>query len=195
MKKNPEWLEFDSRLKIDKAESEIVITKSRHGKRTDLINSRFIAITILLLAGFISWDLMLIKNYNLEYWYFLLMVPFLIVVAIGMTIDSFKLKDEQIKKKEIIINKMSHLRFKVDDTDTKEDQIKAVNLYFQEDQEIGNHPQVCLELKLDSRSVLEIDSERNYLELLRSGNEICNFLNLKLNVFSGRSPYKNRIKL
>ena len=70
-----------------------------------------------------------------------------------------------------------------------------LNLFWTEEQEAGSFPKAVLELKINDRKIVLIDDDDNYLELLRCGNEMAIFLNKKLNVFKGGSPFKSKIEL
>lgn len=193
--KFPLWKENEKRLNVELKNDEILISKTEEAKRDEISKYTFGIIIIGIILVFGIWTVFFDKKSNLDFWYTIIVSPFVIALFIGLII---KRKETKIKsKQEKVIKILASLKVKIFDNGAflDENQIKAINLFWTDDNEAGSFPKATLELKITDRSAILIDEDGNYLELLRKGNEIANFLNKKLNVFHGNSQLSYKIEL
>ena len=193
--KIPEWEENINRLKCEIGIRELKISRTVEAQKADVNKYTFGMVAVFLILFFSIWHIFGKKDYDFEFWYELLVIPFLIAFLYKMVVKRKELKEKLLREREIRIFKTSSVQLFENKIKIKESQIIAVNLFWTEDQEAGSTPDAKLELKIGEREVVQIDEGGNYLELLNCGNEIGNFLNMKLNVFHGKSPFKNKIEL
>lgn len=193
-KVTPSWDEEYPRLNFEKLNDKISISKTKDANKADQDSSSFfiVAITILLLG--VIYAFFQREKLGIEIWHifaFLFLIPLLRSSIIRK--KQVKLKSKLNRKIEIYPT--AEIYTFENEIHIKKYQIKAVNLFWEDDGEIGSTPKTTLELKLNPTRTFVIDEDGDYLELFRCANEIAKFISKKLNVFNGNSPHKSKLEL
>lgn len=194
-KYKPDWSEPYNRVNFEVSNDQIIISKTKEANRNDNNDYIFAIIGTVIIFFVGIWEIFTNKKYDFDFWYILLVMPFLITFLIGIVVQKRNIKNKSEQNRKIKIEKSLRIKLYENGDEIREDIINAVNLFWTDDGEAGSLPNVLLELKITERKSILIDYDKNYLELLRCGNEICRFLSMKLNIFNGNSPFKEKIEL
>lgn len=193
--KKPEWKEEKKRLNFNFENQQIIISKTEKAKQEDNFKFNFGIIAIGLIVFGMIWMIFTKGQESKDFWFSLVFIP----IASFMLFDLYKqrkrAKQKFQQKRELRILKTSKVQLFENEKMLNEKEINAINFFWEDDNEAGSSPKAKLELKGNNRIVVLIDEEDNYLELFRYGNEISKFLNKKLNIFWGESPFKGKIEL
>lgn len=193
--KKPEWKEETKRLNFNFENQQIIISKTGKAKEEDNFKFNFGVIAIGLIVFGMIWMIFTKGQEGKDFWFSLAFIPIASFMLFDLYKQRKKAKQKFQQKRELRILKNSIFQLIENGRMLNEKEIKAVNLFWEDDNEAGSSPKVKLELKGENRIVVLIDEEDNYLELFRYGNEISKFLNKKLNIFWGESPFKGKIEL
>ena len=193
--KKSEWKEDTKRLNFNFENQEIIISKTDKAKQEDNFKFNFGVIAIGVIIFGMIWMIFTKGKESKDFWFSLVFVPIASLMLFEVYKQRKKAKQKFQQNREVRILKTSIVQIIENGKTLNEKEINAINLFWEDDNEAGSSPKVKLELKGDNRIVVLIDEEDNYLELFRYGNEISLFLNKKLNIFGGESPFKGKIEL
>lgn len=95
--KFPLWRENEKRLNVELKNDEILISKTEEAKRDEINKYTFGIIIIGIILVFGIWTVFFDKKSNLDFWYTIIVSPFVIALFIGLII---KRKETKIKSKQ-----------------------------------------------------------------------------------------------
>ena len=193
--KKTEWKEDTKRLNFNFENQEIIISKTDEAKQGDNFKFNFGVAAIGVIVLGMVWMVFTKGKGSKDFWLSLALIPIASLMLFEIYKQRKKAKQKFQQNRELRILKNSIVQLIENGKMLNEKEINAVNLFWEDDNEAGSSPKVKLELKGENRIVVLIDEEDNYLELFRYGNEISKFLNKKLNIFWGESPFKGKIEL
>lgn len=193
--KKQEWDEDFNSLSFGLQENKLIITKTEEAKK-ELINLNYLVKVIIgiMLLGCL-WIVFTREVYTYDFFLSMLGVPILTWLLFGLFKQGDSIKDKADQKRELEIAKPNLVQLLENDQPILEEKIKAINLFWKEDVEIGSRLDASLEIKLVERKSILIFTGGNYLELFRCGNEMSKFIGVKLNLVYGNSPIKDKIEL
>ena len=192
---DPKWAENHHQLNFETSQDQISVSRTRKTKLTTYENHIFITVAVGVVLLGVIFETMNASEFNWEFVVTLILSPLLLAVFVWLLFQNKKFKIKINQHKKINILKSSAVNVFVNGEPLLEDQIKAVNIFWEYDGE-GSSTRTSLELKLIGNKAILIDEgKNNKLELLRCGNQIAQFTDKKLTIFNGNSPYKNPIEL
>lgn len=193
--KTAKWSHFQNGLIFELRTDQIFILKTEEAKKGEVRLNHFIKITFGIFLIFLVWECISSEYYDFYFFQKVVGIIFLTILLIGLFKQGKKIeaKSNQLRWIELVKPNLAFL--KENSSIIIKGEVKAINLFWTEDQEAGSVPNAKLELKINAIKSILISSGDNYLEIFKNGNEISKLLNKKLNIFYGECPIKKDSEL